>query len=151
MIYSLSKYILSIVLPEDFAQNVGLENDKTINIGGEGSYLDSISFEYEKDMFSTKADTTGSWVHDKTLAANGTVKISLHQLSPQIDKFKKIVNLYRQSGVNYDGLQIGLKDSESNEIMSAQDCFFTQIPTQSFKSESETQEWSLTCGKITTI
>lgn len=151
MVYSLAKYKLSIQLPENFASQVGLGDSSIISIGGEGSYLDTISYSYTGDMYSTKGDTTGSWVHDKNLDRTGSVSISIHQLSPQIAMFKKVVNLYYQSGDNYEGLQLSLKDSAGQEIMSAEDCFFTQIPEQSFKDTSDSQTWNLTCGRINTI
>jgi len=150
MTYSLSKYLLSLQLPEAFASSVGLGNNSSLVIGGEGSYLDTLSYDYNSDMYTTKADATGSWVHDKNLDLSGKITISIHQLSPSISLFKKIVKLYYQSGNDYDGLTLTLKDLSGNEIMTALDCFFIKIPTQEFKAESDNQSWDLTSGRINT-
>lgn len=151
MVYSLSKYKLAIQLPETFAAKVGLAGDNTITIGGEGSYLDSLSYEYNKEMYSTKADATGSYVHDKSLDKSGTITITINQMSPQIALFKKIVNLYYQSGDDYEGLQLSLKDLSAQEVMAAESCFFTKIPNQDFGQESGNQAWVITSGRINTI
>ena len=151
MVYNLSKYKLAIQLPEEFASKVGLENDNTITVGGEGSYLDTLSYSYNADMYTTKADATGSYVHDKNLDKSGNITISIHQLSPQIALFKKIINLYYQSGNDYDGLQLSLKDLSGQEIMSAESCFFVKIPDQNFGQTSENQTWNITSGKINSI
>jgi len=151
MVYSLSNYKLAIQLPEEFAAKVGLENNNTISIGGEGSYLDTLSYSYNSDMYSTKADATGSYVHDKNLDKSGTITINIHQMSPQIALFIKIVNLYYQSGNDYEGLQLSLKDLMGQEVMAAESCFFTKIPDQSFGQESDNQSWNITSGRINTI
>lgn len=149
MRYSLATYILSIKLPTDFAQQVGLENDDVITVGGEGSYLDSFSFSFEHDLFSTKGDATGSWVHDKNLSRVGSCEISIHQLSDKVALFKKIMNLYYQASNDFDGLNLILEDSSGRSIINCEDCYFSKIPNQAFGAESANQTWNLTCGRIT--
>lgn len=151
MVYSLSKYKLAIQLPESFAASVGLNDNNSIVIGGEGSYLDTISYEYTADMYTTKGDATGSYVHDKNLDKSGTVTITINQMAPQIAMFKKVINLYYQAGNDYDGLQLSLKDLSGQEIMSAESCFFVKIPNQDLGQESANQSWNITCGRINTI
>ncbi len=148
MRYSLSDYILAIKLPDSFAQKIGLSNNSIITIGGEGSYLNSIEFSYNTDLFSTKADATGSWVHDKNLDRSGRITISIHQLSEKISLFKKVINLYYQSSVKDEGLQLSLQDSYSNEIASGEDCYFVKMPNQVFGQESDNQSWDITSGRI---
>lgn len=147
--YSLATYILSIKLPQEFASQVGLAEDSVISVGGEGSYLDSFGFSYDNDLFTTRGDTTGSWVHDKNLSRTGTCTISIHQLSDKVALFKQLMNLYYQSTNDYDGLHLILEDSLGRKIVDCEDCYFSKMPDQNFGRESENQSWSLTCGRIT--
>lgn len=147
--YSLANYTLAITLPSELATILGLTGSESLVVGGEGSYLDTFVVELDNDMFSTKGDATGSWVHDKNLSRVGKAEISLNQLSDRVAKFKKIVNIYYQSGTDYDGVNLSLVDNQSNEIANCVDCYFTKIPRQEFSQESGNQTWSLTCGQIT--
>lgn len=147
--YSLANYTLAITLPSDFAAEIGLSENESLIVGGEGSYLDSFSVEMDNDLYTTKGDATGSWVHDKNLSRTGKVTITLSQLSNKVAKFKKIVNLYYQANSEYDGVQLSLADNQSGNIVNCSDCYFQRIPTQEYGSESGTQAWILTCGQIT--
>lgn len=147
--YSLANYTLAITLPSELATILGLTGSESLVVGGEGSYLDTFVVELDNDMFSTKGDATGSWVHDKNLSRVGKAEISLNQLSDRVAKFKKIVNIYYQSGTDYDGVNLSLVDNQSNEIANCVDCYFIKIPRQEFSQESGNQTWSLTCGQIT--
>lgn len=147
--YSLANYTLALTIPSDFASQIGLTGNESLVVGGEGSYLDNFSIEMDNDMYTTKGDATGSWVHDKNLSRTGKVTIVLHQLSDKVAKFKKIVNLYYQSNTDYDGVNLSLVDNQGNELANCQDCYFQRIPTQEFGQESGTQSWILTCGAIT--
>ena len=146
--YCLADYLLSIKLPENFARLVGLENNQNLVIGGEGSYLDSITFEYNSDMVSTKGDHTGSWVHDINLDRTGKASISINQMSDKVAKFKTIVNLFYSHDF-IEGCQLSLQDSLGNEVASGQDALFVKIPSQEMKSESDNQTWELTIGRLT--
>ena len=147
--YSLANYTLAITLPSELATILGLTGSESLVVGVEGSYLDTFAVELDNDMFSTKGDATGSWVHDKNLSRVGKAEISLNQLSDRVAKFKKIVNIYYQSGTDYDGVNLSLVDNQGNEIANCVDCYFIKIPRQEFGQESGNQTWSLTCGQIT--
>lgn len=147
--YSLANYTLALTLPAELATLLGLTGSENLVVGGEGSYMDSFTVELDNDMFSTKGDATGSWVHDKNLSKVGKVNISLHQLSDRVAKFKKIVNIYYQSGTDYDGVNLSLVDNLGHEIVNCVDCYFTKIPSQEFGAESANQTWTLTCGQVT--
>lgn len=147
--YSLANYTLAITLPSELATILGLTGSESLVVGGEGSYSDTFAVELDNDMFSTKGDATGSWVHDKNLSRVGKAEISLNQLSDRVAKFKKIVNIYYQSGTDYDGVNLSLVDNQGNEIANCVDCYFIKIPRQEFGQESGNQTWSLTCGQIT--
>lgn len=148
MKYCLADYLLSIKLPSNFAILVGLGENQNLVIGGEGSYLDSITLEYNQDMVTTKGDNTGSWVHDVNLNRTGKATISIHQMSDAVAKFKKIINLFYTHNFT-DGCQISLSDNLGNEVASGQDVLFVGIPNQEMKTESDFQNWELTIGRLT--
>lgn len=149
MRYSLANYTLALTLPAELATPLGLSGNESLTVGGEGSYLDNFNIEMDNDMYTTKSDATGSWVHDKNLSKTGKVSITLNQVSDKVAKFKKIVNIYRQAGTDYDGVNLSLVDNQGNEIVNCTDCYFQRIPTQEFGQESGQQTWVLTCGQIT--
>lgn len=146
--YSLANYKVALTLPSDFAAEVGLTGNEALTIGGEGSYLDSVTVEMDNDTYNTKSDSTGSWVHDVNLSKTGKVTITINQMSDKIAKFKKITNLYSLSNVDYEGVTIAIDDNKANHIVNCSDCYFQKIPNQEFNQEAGTQAWVLTCGKI---
>lgn len=147
--YSLANYTLSIKLDSNFAELVGLGDQQVLVIGGEGSYLQSITVELDNDMYTTKSDATGSWVHDVNLSRTGKVTISINQMSDKIAKFKNIVNLFVQNP-DYEGLDLELKgNNDTISILECEDCYFQKIPSQEFGQEAGDQSWILTCGRIT--
>lgn len=148
--YSLADYILSISFPEDFASLVGLLQT-TIEIGGEGSYLESMTVSLDNAMWSTEGDSTGSWVHNKNLSRTGKVSISLNQLSTKVAKFKEICKLYYSTNESFSGAEITLRPVNSSDdvIVRCKDCYFTKIPDQNYQPTAQNQNWELTCGQIT--
>lgn len=142
MKYSLADYIVSIK-PNDSS----LKSFGTISIGGEGSATDSISVELDESLFETTSFATGAWVHDKNLARTGKIKISLSQLSDQIERLIQLARVYY--GGDYEGMTVAVTDSSGQEIASCIDCYFTKIPAQEFTSKASNQSWELTSGKIT--
>lgn len=148
--YSLADYILSISFPDDFASKAGLLQS-TIEVGGEGSYLDSMNVSLDNQLWTTEGDSTGSWVHNKNLSRTGKVTISLNQLSTKVAKFKEICKLYYSVNDSFSGAEVTLRPVNSNEdmIVRCKDCYFTKIPDQSFQSTAQMQTWELTCGQIT--
>lgn len=144
--YSLSKYILTISIPSEIAGQFGAS---TISVGGEGSYLDSISISYSTSRWNTKGDATGSWVHEENLDRTGSAAVTLNQLSDKVAKFIRLCNLYYNTDVDLDGLTLELNDTSGNNIATCNDCVIKEIPNQDFGSESANQEWVFNCGKIT--
>ena len=140
MKYSLANYILTIKSNNTNAQAV-FGND--ISIGGEGSYVGSITFSRQTEMWSTSGFATGGWIHNKNL---GTVTIEISQLAPQVGRFIQLCNVYYAS--DYEGFTLTLTDSEQNQIVECIDCYITTIPNQSFAESVGTQSWTFTCGQI---
>ena len=144
MRYSLSRYILTIAIPAKLGFG-----SKTLSVGGEASYLDSITISFNNALWSTTGDATGSWVHTKNLDRTGTVTVSLSQLANNVSQFKTLCSTYFNAESDYDGLTLTLKDIDGNEIASCEDCYITKIPDQGFQSTAQQQSWTFTCGKIT--
>lgn len=142
MKYSLADYILTI-RPDDSR----LRRFYTATVGGEGNALDSIEINYANNMWETTSYATGSWVHNKNLARNGVVQISLSQLTDNVTKFMYLANAFFSQ--DYQGLTLSLVDSTGQEIALCEDCYFTKIPTQAYGPSAANQTWQLTCGKIT--
>ena len=141
--YSLANYILSIEPKSSTIKSMF----GTISIGGQGSYLGSISLSVSGTLWTTKGFATGAWVHDKDLDRTGTCKVTLHQLSNEVLKFIKLCNIYY--GGDYDGCTLAVSDAKGNRIALCEDCYISDFPDQTFGKESTSQDWSFTCGKVT--
>ena len=144
--YCLANYILTADIPEDIGFGT-----QTVSIGGEGSYMDTITISLTDDLFKTEGDNTGSWVHIKNLNKTGTAKISIKQVSDKIATFKALVNIYSNLNTEASGMTLTLRDTLNNTICVCEDCLLTKIPDQKFASDPDTQEWIFTCGKITFV
>lgn len=143
-VYSLANHILTVALPQALIAQFGADY---ISIGGEGSYLDSVTVSISNDLFQTVGDYTGSWHHNKNLNAQGTVSVSLNQMSPQVARFKRLCNIFKNG--DYDGLTLTLKTLQGTLISTAVDAYITKIPDQAFQTTAQSQTWSFTSGKVT--
>lgn len=150
MRYSLARYILTVALPEDFDTTFVAAFGSTLSIGGEGSYLNSISISLAGTLWSTEGDATGSWVHNQNLDRTGECKVSISQVSDNIFRFIRLCNCFYSSSITYErGINLTLKDNEGNTVATCEDCYISKIPDQDFGEKAATQDWSFTCGKIT--
>lgn len=144
MRYALSDYILAVT----FKDTAMTRDFKSLSIGGDASYLDSVEFDYTNDRWSTKGYATGGWSHDKNLSRIGTVNLSIHQLSDAAAKLRRIAKRY-DSADDVNGMVLALSDRNGNVVASADDCYIQKVPTQTYGSESTNQTWTFTCGCIT--
>lgn len=143
--YCLVNYILTADIPVDIGFGV-----QSVSIGGEGSYLDSITISMNEDMFTTKGDNTGSWVHIKNLNQTGKITVAVNQVSDRIAIFKALVNAYANVD-STSGMTLTLRDTLNDTIAVCEDCVITKIPDQAFSSEPATQTWTFNAGKITFV
>lgn len=142
MRYSLADYMLSIESDDSTIKNMF----GTITIGGEGSYLDSITLSTPTDVYTTTGYATGGWVHTKSLDRTGTVSLTINQMSSKISKLKQLANISLTG--DYEGFTLSLSDSSGNKVASCIDCYISNIPNQQFQSSAGTQTWEFTCGQI---
>lgn len=144
MRYSLADYILTINIDDaTLARDSGLSK---IVIGGEGTYLGSISIGGLQNQWRTQGSPTGDYTHSKSLDRTGTVSVNLNQLSSKIDQFKTIVNWHYKG--DYEGFTITLEGLDGSKIATCYDCMVQGIPNQDFGENAGEQTWTLTCGKI---
>lgn len=143
-VYSLADHILTVALPQRLVSQFGTE---FISVGGEGSYLDSITIRIDNRLFDTVGDYTGSWHHNKNLNAQGSVSVSINQLSPQVARFKRLCNLFKNG--DYEGLTLTVKTLQGTLISTALDCYISKIPDQDFRGTAQNQTWDFTSGKVT--
>lgn len=141
--YCLANYILTADIPED----IGF-GSQSVSIGGEGSYLDTITVHLNNSLFSTQGDNTGAWVHIKNLDKTGTITITINQMSDKIASFKALMNIYSNMDSDVAGMTLTLRDSLNNTICVCEDCVIENIPDQSFGSTPATQTWTFLCGKV---
>lgn len=143
MRYNLARYTLTITPPTTASELVEAFG-QSLTIGGNGSNVGSIELRRQNEMFSLKTYATGGYAVDKNLSKAGTISITLHQLSAEIQKFIKVCNVYFNG--DYDGCTLTVMD-ENNEVASAKDCFINQAP-QTFAENSGEQTWSFICGEV---
>lgn len=144
--YCLANYILTADIPADIGFGT-----QSVSIGGEGSYLDSISISLTNALFTTESDSTGSWVHVKNLDKSGTITVSVKQISDKVALFKALVNVYSNIDSDAAGMTLTLRDTLNNTIAVCEDCVVSKIPDQSFGSTPSTQSWTFNAGKISFI
>lgn len=142
--YSLADYQLTIDIPSE------LEFGTTsITIGGDGSYMNSVTISTDNNLFDIATDAAGNWLYNKNLARNGQVEISIQQVSDAVAQLKTLFNLLLKSPTQSEGLTISLADTLGNEIATCEDCVINNIPNQAFGETSAEQTWTLLAGKVT--
>jgi hypothetical protein len=149
--YSLADYILTIGIDSaSLQQKLGLSENK-ISIGGEGQFLGSVKVALETPQWSTKADSTGAWVHSKSYDQHGTFELEINQMAPAVIRFIGIVSCYYSDTEVKDGFTLTLKKAGNNETFNVmgEDCRIVRIADQSFGNEADNQTWTFTAGRIT--
>lgn len=144
--YCLANYILTADIPEDIGFGT-----QSVSIGGEGSYMDTITVTMNNPMFTTQGDYTGSWVHVKNLDQTGQIQVAIKQVSDKIATFKALMNVYRNLDSEATGMTLTLRDTLNNTICIAEDCVIDKVPDQAFANEPASQTWNFLCGKITFV
>lgn len=153
--YSLSDYVLSVKVPEDLREvfsSDDLESDNYISIGGDGSYIGSITISRTSNLWTTNADHTGSWVHNKNKDKTGSVAVNIQQVSDKVNLLIRLYETYYSSDTITEGLTITINKAvgggNQTSIATCTDCYIQSIPSQAFGGESAEQTWTFTCGKI---
>lgn len=142
MRYCLADYIMSIE-PSDSRLK---QMFSKVTVGGDGNALSSITLSLSDTLWSTTSFATGAWVHNKNLSKVGSAEIRISQLSSVVVKLKQMCKVY-YSG-NYSGFTISVTDSNGTVVATANDCYPTKIPDQSFGETASEQSWSFTCGEV---
>ena len=146
MRYALSDYIMTITIPRNIRDAASLA--PTLSIGGEGSFVGSISVSQTTLTWQTTGDATGSWVHRKHLSRVGTASLSLNMVSSSIVKLTKVFNLYFDTNIADEGIDIVVSSADSKIVATCTDCYIQKVPDISFTEEPGTREWQFTCGIV---
>ncbi len=127
--------------------------NSTILLGGDDSYVGSISFQYKTNAWEVTGDPTGSWVHTKNRDRTGTCTLSMNQVAYKGAMLIKIFNIYYNdtTGDNdiVDGFDIYVTDRKGRLLMSAMDCYVQNVPTMEYGSAPRDLSWTFNCGRIT--
>lgn len=143
--YSFANYILTVSVPTEISASLGVS---TISFGGEGSYIGSISISRTADLWSTSGDSTGGWIHTKSLNAVGTVTLDINPLAEKSQILKTLFNIYRTIQSEVEGMTMTLTDMNNKVIAIAEDCMIQNIPNIDFGETLTNQSWQFTCGKV---
>lgn len=130
-----------------------LNSSNTILLGGDDSYVGSISFQYKTNAWEVTGDPTGSWVHTKNRDRTGTCTLSMNQVAYKGAMLIKIFNIYYNDTARdeeiIDGFDIYVTDRKGRKLMSAMDCYVQNVPTMEYGSTPRDLSWTFNCGRIT--
>lgn len=156
--YSLTDYILSVKVPESLRDVFLGDNDtndstsNVISIGGDGSYIGSITIQRQTAQWNTQADATGSWVHSQSKDKHGTIQVRLNQVSDKVRLLIRLYETYYSSDITTEGLTITVNKAvgggNQKEVCNCVDCYIVNIPEQQYGSSTGEQNWQFTCGQI---
>lgn len=157
--YSLSDYTLSVKVPEALrdvfisgSSDTNDASDNTITIGGNDSYTGSIQVSLATPQWRTEGDSTGSWVHSKSLDRHGTLNVAINQVADKSLLLVKLFETYYSADTTTEGLTITVQKmigGEPKKICSCQDCYIPQMPNLQYQEQARTIEWQFTVGNIT--
>lgn len=146
MVYSLSKYVLTMSIPESVAQHFGTN---TLSIGGTGSYTDSITIRQTNNQFEVEGDATGSHVINKSNNRVGEAEVVINQMSERVAKFIALCNVYYSSETIDEGVTLELRALTGETVATCNDCFPNKPADQAFGQTAQTQSWVFVCGEVT--
>lgn len=144
--YSLSKYIATISIPTALANSFGLSS---ISVGGSGSYTDSITLNFNDDMWKVEGDVTGSYVMNRSDNKTGTIELSVSQVSDRVRQLITLCNIYKSSDQIDEGLTIEVRSTNGTMIATCLDCMPQRIPSQVMGQTAANQTWTFVSGEIT--
>ena len=146
--YSLSDYILSVVVPESLYDVYG--SDNKISIGGDKSYNGVININLPTATWTTKGDATGSFYHEKNKSRVGTVTVSIAQVSDNVLRLIRLFNAYFSTDSSVQGLTMTLNRAVGNnqETIENMNSCMLNLPDIAYREEVSNQDWVFTCGEI---
>lgn len=146
--YSLSDYIVSVVVPESLYSVYGVDN--RISIGGDKSYNGGIIINMNSQTWTTHGDATGSYYHDKSKDRTGTLTVNLTQISDNVLRLIRLFNAYYSSDSSNDGLTITLSKAIGNDqkIVATCNSCMLNLPNLDFEDAAKQHGWAFTCGEI---
>ena len=156
--YSLADYTLSVKVPDELREifltgtsDTNDASDNTITIGGTDSYMGSIQIRLATPQWSTNGDSTGSWVHNKSLDRHGTVQVEINQVSDMSALLTRLFQTYYSADSTTEGLTITIQKmvaGEPKQVCSCEDCYISNMSNIQYGDSARNIEWEFTCGNI---
>ena len=148
--YALSDYTVTVTVPAALIS--GRIGDLVLHFGGpgenqKGSFMGSITLSRSTATWSTSADATGSWIHNKTLDRTGTVALNIRQVSDDVIRLTMISQAYENDLSGIGGCTITVSAGDK-VVATANDCYITKIPDKEYGNEAAEQTWNWTAGQI---
>ena len=147
--YSLSDYIVSVVVPEQLYNVYG--SDNKISIGGDKSYNGGIQLALNEKTWTTHGDATGSFYHEKNKNKTGTLTVNIAQVADNVLRLIRLFNAYYGSDSTIDGLTITISRALGNnqQIVATCNSCMLNLPSLAWNATADNQSWEFTCGEIT--
>ena len=159
--YALADYQLKIGLSTEVAQRLGLKDNfgnplKNFTIGGpgennEGSFVGQIVVSRSTNLFETKGDATGSWVHDKNLDRTGTITLEITQISDDVITLVQLCQILESVQSNLPGLELTVNSVASNvstTMVTGRDAYIQKLPDITLAEAAGRLSWVFTCGQV---
>lgn len=159
--YSLADYQLTIGIPQNVAQRLGLRDAQgnllsSFTIGGpgengEGSFLGQISAQRTANLWETEGDATGSWVHNKNLNRTGTIELQIRQISDQVIELSQLCDIYEAVQEGVEGLTLTISSSATDDgspVVTGVDCYIQKQADLTLADTAQMLTWSFTCGQV---
>lgn len=148
--YSLADHTMVLTIPDELESFGGmqLKFGGPGNNGQEGSFVGAVTVERSATTWTTEADPTGSWVHNKTLDRSGSVTLQLRQVSDDVIKLMMLAQIYEKTDRSIRGCTIVIFAGK-DPVARADDCYISKIPAQVFGETAAMQDWGWTAGRVT--
>ena len=159
--YSLADYQLTIGIPQEVAQRLGLRDEQgnyltSFTIGGpgengEGSFMGQIVASRSNNLWETEGDATGSWVHNKSLNRTDTVELQIRQISDQVIELAQLCDIYESIQEEVAGLTLTINSASSDEsspMVTGVDSYIQKQADLTLAESAGMLTWTFTCGQV---
>lgn len=154
--YSLVDYRVTIKLPNQMNKYLSTNLREGLIIGGQNSFVESITIRQNVEAFSTKGDSTGSFIHTFNADRTGEIELSISQVS----QASKILSLMFSTYYKVENRNAPFKntapiplievyDTRNNVVVAkCSDAFIKKHPDKTFTNEAGNESWVFTVGVI---
>ena len=114
-----------------------------VKLGGTGSFLGGIGVTWDADIWSKEMDPTGSGVLNKSYDRSGEVKLTINQMSDQVQTFEEIMKSYfSEQSTNLNPVfGITISSAVNGVIVDATHCVLKKLPDWEAGESAATREF----------